>query len=521
MWEAIQANQRRSIILISLMGALMVLLGYAIGALIDMETSFHAGHFKSLAVYRTVTSDRVLDDDWPQVESPKDNLLHAVTLSWRGGVIGAGAACAIWLILMAVAFAQGERILLAGMKAREILSKEHAPQLWNIVEEMTIASGVGKMPRIYILDDEQMNAFAAGVNPDKAILAVTAGLLRKLNRDELQGVIAHEMGHIKNYDVKFMTIAGVMLGTIVLISDLFLRSLWYGGGRGRRSGRGGGQGAIIVFVFALLLAVLAPIVAQLLFFACSRRREYLADASSARFTRYPEGLASALQKISAGDRGAGDVNRVVAPMYIVNPLESSSWIGWFSTHPPTEKRIEVLRSMAGGAGWTDYQESFKKVVGHNRSGVGASVLSTEGHIDARLPSVETETRQDYIERARGVGGILDLAFGYIPLVCSCGLTIKVPEHFRHPSIQCPRCGRTHEVPQPQADQPYVQEPDKVLVGTKLTEPALAYRRTGTGWESFQCRCGKTVQISPAFCGKAVSCKHCGRHVRIISADEQT
>ena len=276
MWEAIQSNKRRSWYLIGLMGAMLVGLGFGVGY-------FYA--------------------------------------PGMGGAVGAVAALILWLVLLLVAFAGGDSILLASAKAREI-RKEDAPQLWNIVEEMAIASGLGRMPRIYIIDDDAPNAFAVGRNPEKAAVAVTSGLLRRLNRDELQGVIAHEIAHIQNLDVRFMTLASVMIGAIVLIADMFLRSLWYGGGRRRSSSsRGGGQAQLVILGVALLLAVLAPLAAQLLYFACSRRREYLADACGARFTRYPEGLASALEKIAAKAGQGSKVNRSLAPLYIVNPLQ--------------------------------------------------------------------------------------------------------------------------------------------------------------------------------------------------------
>jgi heat shock protein HtpX len=285
-----------------------------------------------------------------------------------GGMLGVGVASVLWMVMMLAAYYGGDSLLLSSAKARRI-QKEDLPQLWNVVEEMTIASGLGQMPKVYIIDDPEPNAFAVGRSPETASIAVTMGLLRRLNRDELQGVVAHEIGHIRNLDVRFMTLASVTLGTIVLLSEVFLRSMWYGGGRGRRrsSSSGGGQAQAILLVAALLVAILAPIAAQLLYFACSRKREYLADASAARFTRYPLGLASALEKIaSTVSTGSKKVSRALAPMYIVNPLQSRSAVGLFSTHPPTEDRIRILRSMAGGAGLAQYEEAYRKVHGEGR-----------------------------------------------------------------------------------------------------------------------------------------------------------
>ncbi len=197
--------------------------------------------------------------------------------------------------------------------------------LFNVVEEMAIASGL-PMPKVYIINDPAPNAFATGRNPKTASVAVTAGLLGRLNRDELQGVVAHEMSHILHRDILFVTLAGIMLGSVVLLSQVFLRGMMYGGGSRRRfssgGGKGGGGAAAILLIIAIVVAILAPIMTQLLYFALSRRREYLADAGAVRLTRYPEGLASALEKI-ANDRAPqlASANKVTAPMFIVNPFK--------------------------------------------------------------------------------------------------------------------------------------------------------------------------------------------------------
>ena len=180
----------------------------------------------------------------------------------------------------------------------EIQKKDH-PQLFNIVEEMSIAAQLPKMPRVFIVDDPAPNAFAVGRNPDKAAVAVTIGLLKILKRDELQGVVAHEIGHIKNRDVALMTTAGIMLGALVLLGEIGSRAMWFGGGarRSRDSNDSGGGAQAILMIVAIVFIILSPILAQLVYFALSRRREYLADASGAMYTRWPEGLASALEKL--------------------------------------------------------------------------------------------------------------------------------------------------------------------------------------------------------------------------------
>ena len=305
MWEAISANQRRSALLIASLAALLAIMGMAIGFLMGGK---------------------------PQT-----------------AYFGAFVGICVWGVLLLVNLMGGESVLLSSANAREV-SHEQAPQLYNVVEEMRIAAALPAMPRVFIIDTPVPNAFAVGLNPERACVAVTAGLLERLNRDELQGVIAHELGHNSNRDTLFMTLAGVTLGAIVLLADMGMRMMFWGGGSRRRSSSSGkgGAAAAILMIAALVLAILAPLVARLLYFACSRQREYLADASAAQYTRYPAALANALSKIALQqDPKLIPVNRVVAPMYVVNPLAAAGSFHIFGTHPPTEERIRRLMEMQG------------------------------------------------------------------------------------------------------------------------------------------------------------------------------
>ena len=315
MWEAISANQRRSALLIASLAALLAILGMAIGFLMGGR---------------------------PQT-----------------AYFGAFVGICIWGVLLLVNLMGGESVLLSSANAREVAHDE-APQLYNVVEEMRIAAALPTMPRVFIIDTPVPNAFAVGLNPERACVAVTAGLLERLSRDELQGVIAHELGHISNRDTLFMTLAGVTLGAIVLLADAGMRMMFWGGGRRRSSSSGkGGGGAAILMIAALVLAILAPLVARLLYFACSRQREYLADASAAQFTRYPAGLANALRKIALQqDPKKIPVNRVVAPMYAINPLAAAGSFSVFGTHPPTEERIRRLLEMQGAAPAAEHRQDF-------------------------------------------------------------------------------------------------------------------------------------------------------------------
>ncbi len=263
----------------------------------------------------------------------------------RGALFGLGLAFVVGTVSGLATYYGGDRMVLAASRAKQI-THDDAPVLFNVVEEMAIAAGL-PMPKVYIIQDSAPNAFATGRDPEHASVAVTSGLLKKLSRDELQGVIAHEMSHVGNFDIRYAMLVGVLVGTTVLISDFFLRSLWFGGGRRRE---GGGQAQIIMLVVAILLAVLAPLFARLIQLSISRQREYLADASAVRLTRNPKGLADALQKIG-GDREVLEVaNRATAHLYIANPVKGfeKRAKGLFSTHPPIAERIQILRSMETG-----------------------------------------------------------------------------------------------------------------------------------------------------------------------------
>ncbi len=271
---------------------------------------------------------------------------------WGGGDEGVRigvpvATGAIAFILTMLSYYSGSAALLGVSHARPI-AKSDDPQLFNVVEEMSLAAGV-PMPKIYLIDDTAMNAFATGRNPRNAVVAITTGLRSKLTRDELQGVIAHELSHVRHYDILYAMLMAVMVGTLVMLCDVFLRSMVYGGSRRRssRDDRGGGGGQVILAVLALLLAILAPILARIIQMALSRQREYLADAGSVELTRNPDGLASALAKLSGDTEVLEVANRATAPLYIVHPikLHEDRAKSIFDTHPPVRDRIARLLSL--------------------------------------------------------------------------------------------------------------------------------------------------------------------------------
>lgn len=255
------------------------------------------------------------------------------------GCVGSGV---VGIIVALVAWNSGDGIVLKMNSAREATPRE-IQLVNNVTEEMAIAAGI-PTPHVYIIDDPSPNAFATGRGPKRGIVAVTTGLLERLDREELQGVIAHEVGHIRNNDIKLMTTLAIVVGLIPMLAHFFLRSQWYGGGRRSRDNN---QAAVVFMVIAIVLAILAPIFARLLELAVSRRREFMADASAAQFTRNPDGLARALEKIAGSGIKMEAANKATEHMYIVNPFQALEARGIFSTHPPTHDRIAALRGLSG------------------------------------------------------------------------------------------------------------------------------------------------------------------------------
>ena len=398
MWELIRVNKRNSVLLLGAMGTVLLILGFVLGMV------FGHGH--------------------PQA-----------------GWIGMGIATVIWTVMTLVSLSSGDQILLASSKAVKVTQEVH-PMLFNVVEEMTIAANLPKMPKIYIINDPSPNAFATGRSPETASIAVTAGLLAKLNRDELQGVVAHEMSHIIHRDILFVTLAGVMLGSVVLISQIFLRGMFYSslGSRRRYSSNSSNQGGaqLIMIVVAILFAILAPILTQLLYFALSRKREYLADAGGVRLTRYPEGLAGALEKIAGSNINMEAANKVTAPMYIANPFRGKKAMNLYSTHPPIEERVRILRNMSHGAGYIDYEKSYEAVT--KRSAVmPASALKSE-EVAIRDASTETKSTRNAKQQARQIGDLMRTVSAFAFLTCSgCNLKMKIPPDFKGKKVKCPRC----------------------------------------------------------------------------------
>lgn len=266
------------------------------------------------------------------------------------GLSLAGVMLIISGLMSFTSYYYSDKIVLSMSGAREIKEKDN-PDFYHAVENLSIASGL-PMPKVYIVNDPAPNAFATGRDPKHAAVCATTGILQKLTKSELEGVIGHELSHVKNYDTRLMGVISILAGSIAILADFFLRSLFWGGIGGRDKDRDNNGGNGIFLILGLVAAILAPIAATIIQLAVSRRREYLADADGALLTRYPEGLARALEKIAGDPNVLQTASNATAHLYIENPFKtdtgkkSTSFIaGLFSTHPPIEERIKILRSM--------------------------------------------------------------------------------------------------------------------------------------------------------------------------------
>ena len=312
--SARKANRRNTFLLLALLTGIAALMGYLIGWALETEGSDRMPAVSALGI----------------------------------GAAGVMAAASVGWSALSLAF--GNRMVLAMASAREI-EKKDAPQLFNAVEEMSIAAGV-PMPRVHVMEEDALNAFATGTSTGNASIVVTRGLLNALSRDELQGVVAHEMAHIANLDTRYMTVVGVTVGLIALVADMILRMLNWGGSLNNRRGgdkKDSGWAGILLIVVLIVVAVVAPLAAKAVQMAISRQREYLADATSVQFTRNPDGLISALTKLEAAAKPFTGVSNATQHLFIVNPVQrvTSDTPALLATHPEIGDRIARLRNLGG------------------------------------------------------------------------------------------------------------------------------------------------------------------------------
>ncbi len=290
MYSQIDSNKRKSILLITVFTILVIFLGYVIG--------------------------------------------QATGYGYNGLIV----AVVVSLLMTLTSYYKGDSIALKTAGAIGPISQEQNPYVYRMVENLAITAGV-PLPKVYIINDQALNAFATGRDPEHASIALTTGIIQALENEELEGVIAHELSHIKNYDIRIMMLVIVLVGVVTLIADWFLRFNFFRGSNNRQNG------AAIFVIVGLILAILSPLFAELIKLAISRKREFLADASGSLLTRYPEGLARALEKISQ-QPDIKRANKATAHLYIANPFSKKNLSKLFSTHPPIEERIATLRKMA-------------------------------------------------------------------------------------------------------------------------------------------------------------------------------
>ncbi|HQP30930.1 MAG TPA: M48 family metallopeptidase [Deltaproteobacteria bacterium] len=500
-WQIIAANKRRTVVLVVSMGVVLALCGYFFGI--------------AYAAFFRITP--VLGDTG-----------HGV---WGdpAGMVGLGCALIVWAVLLLVSLVGSDQIFLSLAGAHEVDSDKF-PQLINVVEEMKIAGALPAMPKVYIVDDPSPNAFALGKSPERAMICVTAGLLAVCTRDELQGVVAHEMGHILNRDVLYLTVAATMLGAVTLLSDVFWKTARFapiGRYRPPRSGKRGGAAAVAVILIAVLFLILSPLLVRILYFSISRRREYLADATSARLTRYPEGLASALEKIMRAPVRSTTAPAATAPFYIVNPYKQDLAAGLFATHPPLTERIKILRAMTRGAAISDYVKAYWSVTKTRAPLIPTADLRAGERVEVRGAADGAGT--DSID-ARHAADIIRGMNAFTFIACACGMKLKVPPHWHADRINCPRCNREHRVtaPGPQETQDTLRgaaafsrrdmgqsagpEPRGMAPKAQFQQ---ATRIPGS-WQAVVCNtCGAAQQISPSFGAQFLKCRRCGQVIILI------
>jgi heat shock protein HtpX len=475
MWELIRQNRRKSAFLFLIMGTILMLSGYIFGR-------------ASLGIADS-------------------------------GIIGMLLAALFWAVWSIISYIKGNSIIMFLNHAKKIESSMY-PQLYNVVEEMKLAASLPAMPEIYVIDDFAPNAFATGRSPQKSAIAVTIGLLEMLNRDELQGVIAHEIAHILNRDTLYMTFAGLMLGTINIFSRGFLWSNLSGGRVRYQSSKGNVAGKSTPFMlFAVIFALLAPIMTRIFYFSLSKKREYLADATAIRLTRFPEGLANALSKMSASRLSLSVRNATTVPMYIVKPYIRNSQLSggssMFSTHPPIHKRIRILRSVINSVNYDAYQKAFLKTE-KGKVIPGSALVGSRKNLGIRKPSQGA----DVAGNKRDIGDLIRAVNGFVFLTCICGLKMKLPPKFKHTEVNCPRCKRKIVLPFKKIAMlmPLLakQRDDKKNTQNALNRrKEFTYKRKTKGWETFLCgNCHLKIQLSPSFIGKKIRCRNCKSNILV-------
>lgn len=420
-------------------------------------------------------------------------------------------------------------------------------KLNNVIAEMSIAAGLSKPPQAYVIPSKAINAMAFGTKPEHSAICVTAGLLSVCNRDELQGVVAHELSHILNQDILLLEVCRSTLGMVIVLREVMLRSMYWGslGRANYRSSSSKSRSSnlhLVFIIIGVIFAIIAPLLVQLIYFALSRQREYLADAYSAKLTRYPAGLASALTKIAYSSHSIDKIDKVTSAAFIDQPFGNVVITSKGTrTHPPIWNRIKILQQMSGGAGYIDYKKAYQKVTqsapGFMPSSMANSRISFP--IRAAMPladepgAINSPQELRHLEKNLRSDDVIRISEGYGFVNCECGMNIKIPPEYKKFQVKCPRCGRIHILedkmqatlsnllddnnssealisPVTESVKKEKEKPDY------SAEERQVYKKTGKGWEKIKCRCGNEVELSPTFVGRFISCRKCGRKINIKS-----
>ena len=369
------------------------------------------------------------------------------------GVIGLLEILQIYFVF------KGKPRLLFNRLGMNVAERTKFQKLHNVIAEMTIAAGLSQTPVAYVIPSRTLNAMAFGSSPENCAIAVTAGLLAVCNRDELQGVIAHELSHIINRDALLLKVCRNSLGMVEVLRDVMLRSIYWGSigrlnyrvssGKSRSS-----RAHLILLLFGVIFALLAPILVEVIYLTISREREYLADAVAAELTRYPVGLASALTKIAYSTHSMDDIDKVTSASFITQPRGDASITSKGTrTHPPIWNRIRILRLMSGGAGYIDYQKAYNAVMLKNPGFMPGSMKGDKVSIPLRMAEampdepggVDNLEELSILANGGRTDDIFRLTEGFRFIDCECGMKIKVPADNDKFEIKCPRCGRIHKL----------------------------------------------------------------------------
>ena len=451
-----------------------------------------------------------------------------------------------WLILSLGSYFFGDSILIKISEARKV-DREVNPRLFNIVEEMKLASGLEEMPDIYIIPSLVSNAFATGVRMENSSIIVTAGLLSKLNREELQAVVAHEVAHIANRDIVLQTFLGALWGSFTIVALLLFIVMF--GGRLGFSRMGFSRNRQKGFSTLAIILMLMKMGGSLLSSVLSRTREYLADATAVRLTRNPGALASALHKIDIEANKLEVANAITAPMYIEAPLKQESMV---STHPPIENRKTILAEMTYGAHYQEYQRAYNKVLGKSKRIIPGTVLVKDKKVSIKKQTAVKDIKQQSShgtnsraksteknsfegEKFNSEAGLGELKKKYKFFNCRCGLKIKIEVDFDREKFSCPNCGRIYNASgkgyknfntrhfkainfMKEIDELQERETNKLQ---KDEDGNYFYPMKNLDqWESFLCECGGVVQLPPRFNNSFIKCRKCGSKITIKIRDKE-